>query len=55
MSKKKYKQEHAESLEDFIENWLVNTCKEEVKITTYENYCYFFYTHIKDNWLEKNL
>lgn len=53
LEQQKYRKEHAESLEDYMEFWLTNTCKTEVRITTYENYCYFFYTHIKDNWLGK--
>jgi len=46
-----FKQEHVETLQDYTEKWLNTTCKHNVKITTYENYCYFFYTHIKSSRL----
>jgi integrase len=49
----KFNKVHSETLESFLERWLLNDCKANVKITTFENYCYFFYTHIKDSWLGK--
>lgn len=48
-----FDKKHAELLENYLEHWLFNDCKSNVKITTFENYCYFFYTHIKDSWLGK--
>lgn len=43
--------EYVETLQDYTEEWLNTTCKRSVEITTYENYSYFFYAHIKGSWL----
>lgn len=50
-NKRDEKKESVVSFQDYTERWLTTTCKLNVEITTYENYCYYFYSHIMDSWL----